>query len=210
MCIKPKSINRTFEEKPPLFHFRGNGCFTTGTLYVLFVSVGLCVPGVRISLLPALVRRLDSGSEMTGQKSRQANRALSTPLLRPDSYKNQVSFHLRRWLDLTFILFLLHFFIIPLINVSNVPTDKSLKLYILYNKRVKNYLKNSHYYDCHRNEWLLPHLARLYLHAVFRKQNLSELNLWKMQKVSNTHQHYMTWFEYFFVEIIFVWSCNKL
>lgn len=40
MCIKPKSINRTFEEKPPLFHFRGNGCFTTGTLYVLFVSVG--------------------------------------------------------------------------------------------------------------------------------------------------------------------------
>lgn len=176
-CIKPKSRNRTSKEKPPLFHFRGDGWSTTRTLYVLLVSVALCVPGVRISLPPALVRRSDSGSVTTGQER------LLTPLLRPDSDENQVSFHLRRWFDLTFILFLLHFiFIIPLINVSYVPTDKSLKLYILYNKRVKNYLKNSHYYDCHRNEWLLPHLARLYLHAVFRKQNLSELNLWKMQQ----------------------------
>lgn len=96
MCIKPKSINRTSKEKPPLFHFRGNGCFTTRTFCVLFVLVGLRVPGVRISLPPALVQQSDSGSVMTGQKSRQASHTLSTLLLRPDSYDNQVSFHLRR------------------------------------------------------------------------------------------------------------------
>lgn len=175
--------------------------------------LALCAPGGMVGgsrdrqLPPALVRQQDSGSVTAGQKSLSQLRFWGLT-------RTTTRFHFISeddWFDVYSIPAAFVFFIIiPLINVSNVPTDKSLKLYILYNKRVTNYLKNSHYYDCHRNEWLSPHLARLYLHAVFRKQNLSELNLWKMQTVSTTYQHYMTWFEYFFVEIIFVWSCNKL
>lgn len=170
-----KSINRTFKEHPPLFHFGGNS-FPTRTIFFCFVLVLVLVlvhPRSCVQDLTSAGLRMVGlcESATTWQKSREAKHASPTPPLRPDC-DNQVSFWIRRWLDLTFILFLLHFFfyydwsmylMCPLIGRWNYT------YYIIGELQIIK--KNSHYYDCHRNEWLLPHLARLYLHTVFRKQS---------------------------------------
>lgn len=97
MCIKPKSINRTFKEKPPLFHFGGNGCFNTRTLFLVSFLSGrhaLLRSGPRFHQL-ACGRTLRERDGVTGESGGEAPPP-PTPLLRPDSYDNQVSFGLRR------------------------------------------------------------------------------------------------------------------
>lgn len=56
---------------------------------------------------PALVRQQDSGSATAGQEG-----LFSAPLLRPDSDHNQGFTSSQKMIDLTFILFLLHFFLL--------------------------------------------------------------------------------------------------
>lgn len=206
MCIKPKSVNRTFKKNHHCFTSEGMAVLPHGPF--MFSSFRLVCAFLGSGSRP---RQLLSSGRTLGAwwRDRRVGRRTTHPRLRFWGL-TITRVHFIPEDDLTwrlfyscciFLLYLWSMYLMcPLISRWNYT----------YYMRVKNYLKNSHYYDCHRNEWLLPHLARLYLHAVFRKQNLSELNLWKMQKVSTAYQHYMTWFEYFFVEIIFVWSCNKL